>query len=620
MAAKGPDAIATDPQDGGNFDLSPVDAPGEIVLHVRWKNASATLGQIAAFGKLPKDFVDSQIREGLKEIFQDELRDLVDPAAFAEAVAIDAPLDVIVAVDTSKLGPLPEPMGALSVGLSSLRQARGAVRGRLESMGPGLWKLTGGKPWGPKCVIAASVGKAPARLICADDFKQLQAIAPFVARTLPTRPAAASDVRFDLSLRPLLDKYGRTLRDQAKGLPKLAQEGRIGVPKFDDALMDAALAISKEAGALIDDVDGITIDLSVDAQKGVTLAGAVRFTGKQSWLAQTAVDGAHLAGPAPDIFWRAPLESHTVGFARGGDPSRLDGILETGAAMLEGVMEEEGFATPADRRAIAQLLRIPMGKYVPSVTATGHFPSRVDMNNPDPIKMIEDSIGWYLVGVEDSPAKLKGWLTDAMTTYNRRSLQSLLKQEMRSDAKHLPVIKKVTAPAALGAGAMAIEITIPDVEHPSDSNKTVNIKAHILVMQDGSRTWAGLAMDRDKLAQLMVSTKGSKTIAARGDLSSFRSEKVTSGGYFTFDTLIEAAKPAVMLFTVQEPGSNDAKQADKFMKLLEQLPHKGKTPVLMLGNAVDGSKPQVRFSFTVQRETLEDAGWLADKVIKHFNP
>jgi len=56
------------------------------------------------------------------------------------------------------------------------------------------------------------------------------------------------------------------------------------------------------------------------------------------------------------------------------------------------------------------------------------------------------------------------------------------------------------------------------------------------------------------------------------------------------------------------------------MKLLEQMPHKGKTPVLMFGTAVDGARPEVGFSFTLQRDTLEDAGWLVDKAVKQFNP
>jgi len=610
-----PAARVAAPSDGkslarSQFDTSAVTPPGEVVLHLRWRNPSATVGTLAQFGKIPRSVVDKQLRAGLKEIFADELRDLVDPTALAEAVAIDAPLDAVMTVDTKGMQPIPKPMGAFALGLNSLERAKGAVRSRLEDAGSGIWKLSGGKPWGPQCVIAAAAGKAPARLICADDERQLESIAPFMARNVPMLPDADGDITLKLTMRALLDKYGRKLAQQAKGLPSLAKSEATGIAKLDNALVEAAEAIADEAEALIADLDSAELALKVDANRGITLQGNLRFAGKRSWIAQTAMDGASLAGPAPKIFWHAPMGGTTTMFDQGGDSSRIDPILKSLGAMAEALMEDEKFATRGDRAAITKLLRIPIGKNVAAVTVTGRVPPKPNAQ-PDPIALMLDSVGWYLVGVEEGPAQLRAYLNQAVRTYNRPTLKAALKKELGSDAKHLPIVKTTRAPASLGAGALAIEISVPNLD--GISGKKLDVRGHLLMMADGDRTWLGFALDRDALAKLMVSAKttGPATISARNDISVFKSGRHTSGGFMTFSSMIEAMKPGMMMAMTM--GSDD--ELEKVMQALEQLPHKGKTPILFLGSAQDGARPTVNFSAVVQRGTLEDAGWLVTQYL-----
>jgi len=115
------------------------------------------------------------------------------------------------------------------------------------------------------------------------------------------------------------------------------------------------------------------------------------------------------------------------------------------------------------------------------------------------------------------------------------------------------------------------------------------------------------------LAKLMVSAKttGPATISARNDISVFKSGRHTSGGFMTFSSMIEAMKPGMMMAMTM--GSDD--ELEKVMQALEQLPHKGKTPILFLGSAQDGARPTVNFSAVVQRGTLEDAGWLVTQYL-----
>lgn len=617
---------------GDNFDVSPVEAPAEVVARVRWKSPRATIHTIAAYAKMPASFVDANVGALVKEIVRDELDEMVNVKAFAEVIALDAPVDMVVMVDTK--GMKPKPMAGVSIGLTSLRAALGAARNRGERIAPGVWKLAGDdQSFGTRCVIAAAAGKAPARLICGERYKELAVLAPYMARTMPTLAEQPVDVRGELKLRGLAKRYGQMLKSQARGLPVLAEEFKLGNKAFDDAVMEAATALAEEAGELIFDLDAVRIDLSVHPQNGAKVKGALQFAGNRSWVVQTLTDGSQLAGPAPEMFWRAPKSSTLVTYGRSGDPAHFSKMLRIGQRLLQGYLADEKFGTAADRRALAKLLRPITGKYKAGVTASGHFPSakKPAASGGAMADLLGDSVGWQLFGVEEGPAAIKAYLQELVRAYNRPTLQRELKKILGSDAKDLPKVRTTRGPAALGPGSLAVEIKFQNVEDPLDMGglgagagkpKTTTVTAHLLLMSDGGkRTWVGVGLDRDALAKLMASTKGASpgpdSLEARSGLAVFKRGRHTSGSVFSMQLLLDTIKPAMSAAMSLGVGSSEVQQ---FSNMLNGLPHKGQTPITVFGDTTGGRAPRTSFEMNIGRGTLEDVGYLVRNLLTMLAP
>jgi hypothetical protein len=609
-----------------SFDVSPVAEPGVQVVHVRWKSPGANLATAARVMRLPPAFVNANVRVVVEEIVGELLRDKADVKAFAEVVEVDAPIEFAMVADTSRGGPVPEPIWGVSLGLSSIGKARDASTGRPHSLGPGLWRVgPPAQPWEGVCAIAASTGKTPARLVCSDSERMLVRMAPYMARNVPNIPDAPSDLHAELNLRPLFDKYGKDWARQVRGLPVLLDEFAIGNPKFDDALKDAGAALVSEAGQLMQDADKITLDGTLNESEGLTITAKAAFAGSKSWVVQTLVQGVELSGPAPEIFWFSPASSESVRYARSGNPAQYEKMLDIGRRLIEGFLEKEKVATPADRKALAKLLRIPFKKGAGTVLASGHFPSRGRSAAQD---IVDATVGWQLFGIEDGPAATKGYLDDLAGAYNRAGFQAWLKKEMGSDAKNLPIVKQGKAPEGFGAGSSALEIVIPKLEEPSlapppvgrhtppPKPKTSDAVVHVLFMPDGARTWVGVAGDRDALAQLMKGVKGQKpgpeTIATRADLAAFKTGKHASGGYTTVDGMLGSVRPMIAMMA---RGGSMA-EMEQVKRALERMPNKGKTPIVVVGDVKGGGRPSLTFTGRLGRDSLVDLGFLITQAME----
>lgn len=600
-----------------NVDVSPVPAPGAVVFHLRWRSPQATIDAAAKYGEVPPHLVSELTREALRGAVDEALSRQVEVNAFADAIALDAPVDMVLVADTSQGSQIPEPIVAVSVGLSSLDRALAASKGRPKKIGEGVWRIGTQNEHADPCAVVAAAGKAPARLVCSERERDLVKVAPFVARNVATLPEPPQDFQVKVELRPILDKYGRNWANQARGLPVIAQEFKNGIPAFDEALMRAADAIAQEAGALIHDADSVIIDAGFDAQKGLTMGLGFQLAGKRSWLAQVMTDGAAQQGPPPAMFWKLPAGATTAAYAVGGDPALLEPVLETVQRLLVGKLEEEKIGTSADRQAFAKVLRTPFGKHVASVSASGHFDASSKPSTGLVTDLLTESMGWYVVGVDEPSAKLRAYLDDLQKAYNRPALQTILKQELGSDAKHLPVVKVVPAPAQLGPGAFDLQVVVPGIEEPplgpNAQPKTIDVEMHLLVMSDGNQTWMGFAFDRDALATLMAGLKGAgkgpnlSTVAA---IKHLENEKHAGVSVATLNSAIDAIKPiAAALGPII--GGPVATQA---LNVLEQLPNQGKTPMIGTVDIADGARPRVNLSLNVPKGTLQDIGFLVAKI------
>jgi hypothetical protein len=585
------------------------------LAHARWKNPGANIQTLGRLMRLPPAAANAMAKTIVEGAVEELLGERADAKAFAELIALDAPMDVVVVFDISRGGPVPEPLKALSVGLTSIGRARDASRGRPHKLADGVWRVgPPAQPWENVCAIAASSGKTPARLVCSESERELMRVVSYTARNVPMIADPPSDLHMQVNFRPLLDKFGRKWANEARALPVFAKEFEQGVPRFDNALRDAATALANEAGGLINDADKIVVDATINESEGMMVNGNVAFAGKKSWIVQTLLDGADLAGPAPDLFWYAPASSENVTYARFGDPKRYEEVLSTTRLLVEGFLEREKVASGADRKAIAKLLRLPFKKGAATVFASGHFPPSGTQRTMTQ-EFLDAAFGWQLLGVEDGPAELKAWLEDFVSAYNRAGFQTYLKKESGPNAK-LPVVKKGKAPEGM-AGATTVEIRVPDFDDamgpPPAPGKAAprpkEVVFHVLLLPDGQRTWVGLASDRDALGKLMKGLKGQKpgpeAIAGRGDLAMFKSGKHSSGGFTTLDGMMKAM---LWLFVTRSPGGgNDLAQ---FRAVFERMPHKGATPITIFNDVNAGARPQVTFNARWPRESLADVGFL----------
>lgn len=614
------------------LDLSPVPEPADVVGLVRWTNPASTLSALTSCAGLPPQLSETGTRVVVEGILDELLPGSIEPKQLAPLVALDAPMFGVVALDpTSKRG---KPFAAIAVGLTSLEAARGAVEaaGAPAEIAPGMWKIGGKERSQTSCVIAASAGSTPARLVCADRDRDLAALAPYLTRTLPSAPPEGRDMRGEVRFVPLIDKFGAMARQQLRGIPILAQsQATIGEPTFDKALMEAANAVTGELGALLNDADKLSFELGADPKTCLTLSGSLSLRGSSSWIGAGINDQARRTGAPPPLFWRVPRDSESAFFSHGADGTRFAPILKNLGDLLEGFLNKEKIAKPADRKALADLLRnVPLSKDVIAVSATGSGPQpaagKGGKDNPQQIldQMMESVMGWSLTGVTEKPDAIVKWLKDGVAAYNRPGLLGPLKKELGNDAKLLPVVKTAAAPKELGKNGLAIEVTFKDIPSPKDElsgpggakakPKTMSFTLHILVMGEEASTWLAIGSDKAELIRRlgMVKTGAPDTgsLSGRPGLEPLKSAKVSMGGYFTIAPLTRSVGGTLGAVLGMGGAAGAPPEARQAMNLLNNLPNKGDGPIFFTTHNRGGSAPHAQFSVNLTRPALEDIGAL----------
>lgn len=620
------------PPAGPAYDLSPVAEPADIVGLVRWSNPAATLSSVASCAGLPPSLAES----GAQGVFAGVLRELVSPSIQADqlaaVIAVDAPLHLIAALDDgSKRG---KPVAAVSIGLASLERAKGAIEAgaSLTEVKPGMWKIGGKEPSKSSCFLAASAGSTPARLLCGERDRDVLTLGPYLARTLPTLVGEGRDLHAELRFTSLSAKYGAMAKQQLRGLPILAQSQlSINQPRFDRALSDAAIALQGELEALIDDAGKAFIALQADSQACVNLTAGLELRGQSSWLAGTIADNANRAGPAPALYWRMPKDSHGAFFGYGSDPARYEGILKTLREMLEGWMEKEKIGKPADRKALADVLSLPLREATPSVSAQGYPelpPAGAWSGEVTPAELVNrlmDGLsGWNLIGIEAAPDAIVKYVKNAVTAYNTTGLRARLR-DIDVDPKNLPTVKTVPAPKELGKGALAVEIQIKSPElgagaatgaAPKAKAKPVTVTLHLLVMGDDNdkATWIAFGHDKSDLLRRLAIVKAgapeAATLASRPGLDALKTGKFPYAGFMTLAPLTRSAQAMLSALTDAGAGGALPEEARQLGEALTKLPHKGEGLMFLTTQVQGDGAPRVELTFTMSKPVLEDLGAL----------
>jgi hypothetical protein len=562
-----------------SLDLSPVPAPAGHFATVRVKNVEPLL-RFAASKATPGD-PQAGVRMGVAELASKVLGDAASSTALADAVAVDAPIHVVAAIagDASA----PDAHVAVSVGLKSLEGARAAIRDARE-IAPGQWAVRDGDV---PCLVAAAPGAVPARLVCGKDEASVVALAPYLVRTLGSEPAPAQDVTAEIRFAPIDERFGRDVRRLLPQATLLARsELAIGEPKFDRAIERAAGGLANELGAWLADFDTLTARGSMAPDGGAEGSVGLTFRGNTSWLAATTADAVARQTQTPAMFWQLPKDAHGASWSSGWDGARWNDILAVVRDLVEGGLTKYSIGTPDDRKAIAALVAVQPGVRPATVSANGTSPAAPgDARTPQAEieRALRSAVGWHLIGFAEPADSTVKWLKDLSAAYGKPSVQNAIKKHVSSkEAAMIPTIKPAAAPAALGKGAYAVEITVPNIERGAAKVKAT---LHVLVMPDGNQHFVGLGADRDDLVKHLLATKSGAakdgTLAARPGLDGLRGVTGSSGGFLTLRDF--ASGSATDLEDLG--GDRPDRDMQRLRQALEKLPNKGETPVLFTAKA-----------------------------------
>ncbi|MDI1482235.1 hypothetical protein [Polyangium sp. y55x31] len=605
------------------YDLSPVPEPEDVVAYFGWKNPAATLNNFGTCAAIPPEPLMGGVEGELRKLLRDVVSSNVDVRSLAAVVSLDAPVFAVASLETQSKRP--GAFVAFSLGLTSIEKAKMAVEGAgpVTELGPGMFRIGGRSS--STCVIAASAGATPARLVCGPKEKDVTTLAPYLTRTLPAQAGAASDMHLEVRIAPAEARYGSLLRTQVQGLPVIAQaELAIGEPKFDRAIVDAATGLADEIVAFAQDADKLTVDVSMDPATCLRSSTSLAMRGKNSWVSGLMGERPERAGPPPAIFWRAPKDSASVFYGRGSDPKRFQPILRTARLLVEGVLAKVNIGSEADHRAVGELFDWPMGKDVETVTASGRGEvvdvkggKRTPQQEAD--ALVNGWLGWSLAGYEEGSANLGKQLRKVADVYNRKGFQDPLRKELGPElSKALPKVKVGPGPAALGPDSLDLSIKIENVPAAlleikgATQKDLVSFEVHVLLMTDGkSRTWLAVGGGKpDGLVKRLLAVKtgapDAGTIASRTDLEPLRRGTFMGAGFLSMGPLVKSLERMKDVF-----GSQGDAKVEQLVRAVSTMPHQGETPIFVTTSStgtVDAPRGEV--GITASKATFEDIGWL----------
>ena len=345
-------------------DLSPVPAPADLIVMGRMKNPAGMVDTVMSWAKLPMDWRGMLAKQ--------------EPG-IDQVVHFEAPVEVAVALDPTGSGDFPQPFAVVTLGLRSLDGALDFIRREGETVRQvraGVYRV--GSEHSPSCAVAASVGAAPARLVCGDRPEDVDALLPYATRGLPNEKMGAADVHLEVRAEPLRRRYSRELR-QLKTLatPFVLREMSLDDPRFDRALADTVHALADEVLAVAEDVDSLSVDASVQGNKGmIESTMALKFRAQSSWTAQSLVEASKRSAAPSDLFWKLPLDASAGTYSAGVDSKRYEGMRRTLAELLDGFLSHENVPRRV-RDQLGDLIEHAWVSNASSVYARGDIPTEV---------------------------------------------------------------------------------------------------------------------------------------------------------------------------------------------------------------------------------------------------
>ncbi|MBK8255179.1 MAG: hypothetical protein IPK82_21270 [Polyangiaceae bacterium] len=604
-------------------EAAPIADPTDVVGIARWRNPLQSVSNLASCGGVAPVLVEVNARLMVSEVLREFIRGGgVDTRKLAGVIAVDAPVDMIVTLDPEER-PRP-PLFAVAAGLSSLDGARAAVdpEGKMTEVSPGTWQLKNAR--GAVCWISTAVGPSPARLVCSHNAKSLNALGPYLTRSAPLKDWGGPDIHVEARMNVAQKRYGQTFKNMLRVLPDtVVAEVGSGDARVDQALFNMATSVQEDIPKILADTQNIVSEVTTN-RSGTCLRSNTEFefATKTSWFAQAMTDRLDRAAAPPSIYWRAPKDADSAMYGRGADPALYTNMIAQFRGLFDGVLAAEG-VNAADRKRLTDLISAPYGKNTNMVWAHGTLPASFPQkgSKDEGKKLVEAGFtslaGWNLFGMDEGPAALKKQLKDFIEAYKAPGIQTGFKKMLGSDSKHLPTVKSIPAPAALGAGSEGLEITIPNVEAPNPGDAatkkpaTMSLKLYVFLMLDGDNTWLAIGAAKDELVKRLQTTKVGASdkdqLASRSDLESLRTGKQMFGGFFSAGMITNGIATSIQALE-QMDESGTPSELKQLTSALTALPNKGKTPIFVTGTGAETSTgSKVGLTVEVQQGTFEDS-------------
>lgn len=588
-------------------DLSPVPAPAGVVAKGRAKNLGATTRVVAALVGAPPEGLEGAGRAVVAQILGRGLRLEIDPA-FAEHVALDAPVDFVVAADESA-----DVRMAFSVGLTSLEGAKAAAGPNVAEVGPGVWAL-GGERAKAACAIMNAAGAAPARLVCGPRQQDVTALGPYLVRTVSVEPLPAQDILANIDVAAINEAFGPTARKLIPGLPLIAaKQWGTGNATYDKALEEGARFLASDLGLVLEDVKNIRIEGKVDGATGVGVKVRAELApGAKSWLARTALASA--ANRVPELLWDAPSDATGAVFGTITDLSAYGDITKALTGMVSGSLEMAKVGSDAERKKIASLLDLPLARKA-SVVGLGGFGRLTKANEPKTARERQQRhfdrlMGWYMIGTNQKADAWAKWLKDAASAFNQPGVQKALKKELGKDES--VAVASVKPPKELGKGASQLDITFSS---KLEENSVAQGTLHLMLMPDGEASWFALGFDRAELVERLMRAKdGKDSLKTRADVAPLGQGPATAGAFLT----LQSFRSSVYAMMLMRPAKSEETKGDKDVDLAAKalratdevfasLPHKGLSPMFIKTTVQDNA---LGFEIELKKPVLDDASTL----------
>jgi hypothetical protein len=582
-------------------DLSPVPAPTDLFLVGRFKSPRQALETLASWAKYPFK---------LHDILASDLKPL------ETMIAWDAPVEMASALDEEGEGKVPEPLAALSFGVTSVDAVLSFARAQgwhVQKTGPGIYRL--GDDAELTCTVARALGAAPARVVCAHRSHDLDGLFPYMTRGLPLEPLSTSDFYMELRVTPIKRKYSGELASARMLAGFLLREVQRDSPRLDRALSDCVYGLVDEAVAFIADFDTFSLDAKFDAPSGQIVLGATAgFGGTRSWLVQNSVEMAQSS--TPDAFWQLPAAASAGTFSAGFKPGRIKPLGRSLAELLAGYLQYEK-VSPKVRDQWQRLVQNAFDDTLSYVSAKGDIN---DIPSDPALAIAYNMFGWQLVGTNVEAKHYQSLLDDLGTALANPELAALLKTREHVSSEVLPKLRgQALTLKGFKPGARAYDMELPRAlvdalatyhggsKLPAPKGgKAKGFPFTILVASDDDRTWLAYSPDpkaaRAHLESLhdpgvpRLASRAGQALLSPLDLSPLKAGPATGGGFFALKSL---ASPLRAL-TSDEIAD----------RMLNSLPHHGETAITFLSTVHPGAHTASSVQVRVPRAVIEDVGAL----------